>query len=151
MRAALGSFKFKLVVYFVLLSLLPIAAAFWGFASVAGQTETRRVDARVQAGLRSALAAYQGRLDNAQASAQQLAHNRTFQIELEEGDVPGLRTMLRDVPGIYVVAAGRAFHIGRPPILAAQRQVQVFTRAGMIGTVVGYVPVDTTLFRSRDR
>ena len=89
MRAALGSFKFKLVVYFVLLSLLPIAAAFWGFSYVAGQTETRRVDARVQAGLRSALAAYQGRLDDAQASAQQLAHNRPFQIELEKGDVPG--------------------------------------------------------------
>jgi hypothetical protein len=54
-----GSFKVKLVAYFLLLSLLPIAAAFWGFTSVAGQSETRRVDARLQAGLRAALATYQ--------------------------------------------------------------------------------------------
>ena len=46
----MGSFKVKLLGYFLLLSLLPMAAAFWGFASVAGQSETRRVDARVQSG-----------------------------------------------------------------------------------------------------
>ena len=64
-----GSFKVKLVVYFLLLSLLPIAAAFWGFTSVAGQSETRRVDARLQSGLRASLAAYQERLDAAQREA----------------------------------------------------------------------------------
>jgi hypothetical protein len=42
------SFKVKLAVYFLLLSLLPVAAAFWGFSSVASQSETRRVDARLQ-------------------------------------------------------------------------------------------------------
>ena len=51
-----GSFKLKLVVYFLLLSLLPIAAAFWGFTQVAGQSETRRVDARLQTGMRALLA-----------------------------------------------------------------------------------------------
>ena len=61
----MGSFKVKLVGYFLLLSLLPIVAAFWGFSSVAGQSETRRVDARLQSGLRSALSSYQQRLDAA--------------------------------------------------------------------------------------
>ncbi len=145
MRAALGSFKVKLVVYFLLLSLLPIAAAFWGFASVAGQSETRRVDARLQAGLRSALTAYQERVDAAQNAAQTLARDRTFQVELQKGNVPELREMLRDATDLYVVGAGNAFHVGRPPILAAQRQVQVYTRVGLVGTVVGYVPYDTTL------
>jgi diguanylate cyclase (GGDEF)-like protein len=145
MRAALGSFKVKLVVYFVLLSLLPIAAAFWGFTSVAGQSETRRVDARLQAGLRSVLTDYQERLDSAQSSAQLLARNRTFQVELQRQNVPGLRVMLRDVPGIYVVAAGGAFHIGQLPPLAAQREIDVYTRVGLIGSVIGYVPLDTTL------
>ena len=147
MRAALGSFKVKLVVYFVLLSLLPIAAAFWGFASVAGQSETRRVDARLQAGLRSALTAYQERVDAAQNDAKTLARDRTFQIELQKGNVPELREMLRDATDLYVVAAGNAFHVGRPPILAAQRPVQVYTRVGLVGTVIGYVPYDTTLAR----
>jgi uncharacterized BrkB/YihY/UPF0761 family membrane protein len=45
-----GSFKVKLVAYFLLLSLLPLAAAFWGFSTVAARSEARRVDARLQAG-----------------------------------------------------------------------------------------------------
>ena len=65
----MGSFKVKLVAYFLLLSLLPLAVAFWGFTSVAGQSETRRVDARLQAGLRSALAAYQEQVQGAQDRA----------------------------------------------------------------------------------
>jgi len=145
MGAALGSFKVKLVLYFVLLSLLPIAAAFWGFASVAGQSETRRVDARLQAGLRSALTSYQEHLDVAQANAQTLANNRAFQTELQQWNVPGLTHMLRDASGIYVLAAGNEGHIGPPPPLSGQAAVPVFTRVGLVGTVYGYVPLDETL------
>ena len=144
----MGSFKVKLVVYFLLLSLLPIAAAFWGFTSVAGQSETRRVDARLQAGLRSALTAYQQRLDAANASATALARNRTFQIELQNHNSLELRTLLRDAPDLYVIAAGDAFHIGRLPGLAAEERVQVFTRIGLVGTVVAYVPLDLALLDS---
>src|SRR5712691_6134374 len=102
----MGSFKLKLLLYFVLLSLVPIAAAFWGFAAVAGQSETRRVDARLQAGLRAVLAGYQEQVDTAQASAATLARNRAFQLELENNDLPGLTAMLRDSTNLYVVAAG---------------------------------------------
>ena len=35
----MGSFKVKLVAYFLLLSLLPLAAAFWGFSTVSAQSE----------------------------------------------------------------------------------------------------------------
>jgi len=73
-----GSFKLKLVAYFLLLSLLPILAAFWGFSSVAGQSETRRVDARLQSGLRSVLSSYQQRLDKAQSEANMLAQAPVF-------------------------------------------------------------------------
>ena len=145
MGTAMGSFKVKLVLYFVLLSLLPIAAAFWGFASVAGQSETRRVDARLQAGLRSALTSYQGRLDNAQSQAHALASNRAFQVELQQGNLPMLTNMLRDSTGIYVLAAGNAFHVGPPPRLAGQRLAQVLTTVGLVGTVYGYVPLDQHL------
>jgi diguanylate cyclase (GGDEF)-like protein len=140
-----GSFKVKLVVYFLLLSLLPIAAAYWGFTSVAGQSETRRVDARLQAGLRAALATYQERLDAAQSSAESLARDRTFQQELQTRNSPELRETLRDVTGIYVVSARDGFHIGRIPALAAQQRVDVFARAGLIGSVIAYVPLDTAL------
>src|SRR5919198_510505 len=65
----MGSFKVKLVAYFVLLSLLPLAAAFWGFSTVAARSETRRVDAGLQAGLRASLAAYQDELGAADVAA----------------------------------------------------------------------------------
>ena len=65
----MGSFRVKLVAYFVLLSLLPLAAAFWGFSTVAARSETRRVDALLQAGLRAALASYQDELRQADEEA----------------------------------------------------------------------------------
>ena len=142
---AVGSFKFKLVVYFLLLSLLPIAAAFWGFASVAGQSETRKVDARLQAGLRASLAGYQERADAAQSTAEGLARNSTFQAYLESQDFPALTAMLRESANLYVVASGDALHVGRPPGFSAQRQVAVFARRGFVGTVTAYVPFDTAL------
>jgi diguanylate cyclase (GGDEF)-like protein len=141
----MGSFKVKLVVYFLLLSLLPIAAAYWGFTSVAGQSETRRVDARLQAGLRTALATYQERLDAAHSSAETLARNRVFQEELHARDLPELQQTLRDVGGIYVVTPDNKFHFGRVPGLAAEQRVDVLTRAGLIGTVVAYVQFDSSL------
>jgi N-acetylmuramoyl-L-alanine amidase len=84
----MSSFKLKLVVYFLLLSLLPLAAAFAGFASVAKDSETRLVDTRLQAGLHAAIAAYEavvkrypgsGYSDNAlwqAANLSLLAHER---------------------------------------------------------------------------
>jgi diguanylate cyclase (GGDEF)-like protein len=140
-----GSFKFKLVVYFLLLSLLPIAAAFWGFVSVAGQSETRRVDARLQAGLRASLAGYQERVDTAQATAAGLARNRAFQLELQSQDFAALRAMLRGSTNLYVVTSRSGLHLGSKPGFAAQRQVAVFAGNGVAGTVTAYVPFDTAL------
>jgi diguanylate cyclase (GGDEF)-like protein len=141
----MGSFKFKLVVYFLLLSLLPIAAAFWGFVSVAGQSETRRVDARLQAGLRASLAGYQERVDAAQSTAAALARNRVFQVDLQNKDFAALSAMLRGSTNLDVVASGNGLHTGSKPGFAAQRQVAVFARDGVAGTVTAYVPFDTDL------
>jgi diguanylate cyclase (GGDEF)-like protein len=143
--STLGSFKFKLVVYFLLLSLLPIAAAFWGFSSVAGQSETRRVDARLEAGLRASLAGYQEKVDAAQSTAETLARNRAFQIDLQTKNYGQLTAALREVSNVYVVGAGGALHVGQRPGFAAQRQVAVFTRRGFGGTITAFVPFDTAL------
>ena len=141
----MGSFKFKLVVYFLLLSLLPIAAAFWGFASVAGKSETRRVDARLQAGLRTSLAGYQEKLDAAQATAEKLARSRALQVDLQRQDAAALTAALGKASNVYVVAAGGALHAGRRPGFAARRQVAVYGRRGFAGTVTAFVPFDRAL------
>ena len=140
----MGSFKVKLVLYFLLLSLLPIAAAFWGFTSVAGQSETRRVDARLQASLRAVLATYQERIDEAQRDATSLARTPFLQRELEQRNLPALVHALQESKDVSVSAPG-GFRIHRPPPFAATREVSVVTTRGLIGTVTVAVPFDSTL------
>jgi diguanylate cyclase (GGDEF)-like protein len=143
----LNSFKLKLVAYFVLLSLLPMAAAFWGFTTVAGVSNTRQVDARLQAGLRTALTAYQQRVALDQAAAEQLARLRAFQLDLERRDRPRLGGLLRDSPDLSVVGPG-GLRVGHSPPLAVRSTVDVVTRAGRIGAVVASLPLDDALVAS---
>src|SRR5581483_8425464 len=92
---SVGSFKVKLVVYFLLLSLLPLAAAFWGFTAVAGQNETRKVDTRIQTGMRSVLASYQERMRQAQSDARAVAKTSAVQNALRAGDLQPLSQPFR--------------------------------------------------------
>jgi diguanylate cyclase (GGDEF)-like protein len=143
-RITLGSFKIKLVVYFLLLSLLPMVAAFWGFTSVAGQSETRRADARLQAGLRAVLASYQERLDGAQREATGLASSPAFQRQLGARDLPGLLHYLRNASNVSVSAVD-GFRVNHAPEFAATRQAAVITRQGLVGYVTVAVPFDGVL------
>ena len=140
----MGSFKVKLVAYFLLLSLLPIAAAYWGFTTVAGQSETRRVDARLQAGLRASLATYQEQLDDAQRTAAELARSRPFDLDLQRGDLPGIVSALRGTPDIEVEGLG-GLRYGRIEPDAITRSVDVVTAHGLVGRVTVGVPFDSDL------
>ena len=140
----MGSFKVKLVVYFLLLSLLPIGAAFWGFTEVAGQSETRQVDARLQSGMRALLAAYQERLDQARNEATVTARSRVFQAELANRDLPVLVQRFRNAPEISVTGI-EGFRVGRPPAFSATRSAAVVSAHGLVGTVTVAVPFDETL------
>ena len=62
----LGSFKIKLVGTFLALSVVPLAAAFWGFSAVAERSVTSGVDDRLEAGLNAALAAFEDERRNAE-------------------------------------------------------------------------------------
>jgi diguanylate cyclase (GGDEF)-like protein len=143
----MGSFKVKLVAYFLLLSLLPLAAAFWGFSTVAARSETRRVDARLQAGLRATLAAYQEALGSADTAAGQLAHKPSFQRALLARNRAALQRMLRGKAHLSVEAPG-GFHIGRPDPMAVTRQVEVVGANGTHASVVASLPLDDALVRS---
>lgn len=142
----MGSFKFKLVAYFLLLSLLPLAAAFWGFSTVAARAETRRVDARLQAGLRATIAAYQQELVGADATAESLAGSPAFTRALVARDRGALEALLRTRPNVAVVGA-RGFRVGRIASGAATRQISVVGAAGVRGTIVASVPLDRRLVR----
>ena len=143
----MGSFKVKLVVYFLLLSLLPLAAAFWGFSTVAARSETRRVDARLQAGLRATLATYQDELRAGDAAAQRLARDPEFQRALLERNRAALTRLLSGQPHLAAEASG-GFRVGARYPRAAKREVAVVGAAGSGGSVVASVPLDRALVRS---
>jgi diguanylate cyclase (GGDEF)-like protein len=142
-----GSFKVKLVAYFLLLSLLPLLAAFWGFSTVAARSETRRVDARLQAGLRATLAGYQQELVSAEADAAGLARDPAFQRALLQRDRRTIGRLLKTRPHLSVEAAG-GFRVGKRDPTAATRQVAVVGPGGARGAVIiASVPLDRTLVR----
>jgi diguanylate cyclase (GGDEF)-like protein len=140
----LSSFKLKLVAYFVLLSLVPLAATYWGFSTVAGAGESRQVTLRQEAGLRAALTLYQEEADRAQAKAERLARSRPLQRALEHHDRPALRRILVRQPSFYAVDA-RGVHVGSAPRLAARLPVDVVAGARRLGAVVATVPLDVRL------
>jgi diguanylate cyclase (GGDEF)-like protein len=140
----LSSFKLKLVAYFVLLSLVPMAATYWGFSTVAGSGESRQVTLRQEAGLRAALALYAEQADRAQAQAEQLARSRPLQRALERGDRRMLRRIVAAEPSLYVVGAG-GLRTGTAPRRAARFPVGVVTGTHRLGEVVATIPLDGNL------
>ncbi len=136
----MGSFKFKLALYFILLTLVPAGAAVWGFASASAQSEGRRVDTRLQSDLRVALAAYQDRADTAESAAGRLARDRTFQVALQRRDVAGVRALLP--PGSDLAVRAGSFRVGRVDPLAVHEQADVITSKGLAGVVIASVPLD---------
>src|SRR5258707_15047355 len=97
----MGSFKFKLVLWFALLALLPLAIAFYGYDTLARRSETRRADAALQAGLRGAVAGYAAKLDAAGAAAQHVAADPTLQRGLRGRDQRTVKRILSRVPGAH--------------------------------------------------
>jgi diguanylate cyclase (GGDEF)-like protein len=137
----LGSFKFKLAVYFVVLTLVPVAAAVWGFSSASAQSEARRVDSRLQSDLRVALAVYEERADAAQTDATRLARSRAFQVALQRRDAAAVAALLKRSPGLSVHAG--TFRVGRAPALALHREADVVTSRGLAGVVVASIRLDS--------
>jgi diguanylate cyclase (GGDEF)-like protein len=138
-----ASFKFKLVAYFLLLSLLPATAAFWGFSSVAKQSEASRVDARLQAGLRAAIAAYQEELNTATRHATQLAHDKQLQAALAHGDAAVAAAKVAPFGDVRIES--RRFNVGRAAVPAAEREVLVVGPRRKLGRVIARVRFDHAL------
>ena len=142
--AKLSSFKLKLVAYFVLLSLVPLAATFWGFNTVVGTGESRQVTIRQEAGLRAALALYAERAEHAQARAEQLARSGPLQRALGHRDRRRLRRILAEQPSLSVVGPG-GLRVGSPPPFAARLPVEVVAGTRRLGEVVATIPLDGNL------
>lgn len=139
------SFRLKLVVYFLLLALLPLMAAFIGFSAVAQRSESRLADARLQAALRASISAYDQELDDAERRAAALARRPALQRALAQRDRARLRELIRPTPFLRVEADG-GFRVGSVRRPAAERQVVVVgPPSGELGVVIASVPLDADL------
>jgi diguanylate cyclase (GGDEF)-like protein len=132
------SFKLKLVAYFLLVSLLPLGAAVWGLHAVSSRSETRRVDVRLEAGLRSVLASYKVKAGEASRRAKDLASDPKFQDALQHRDRQKLSRILAGAPGVRLEAPGLSLG---PALIGRGGEVDVASGGRIAGTLVTGIPL----------
>jgi len=142
-----GSFKFRLAAYFLLLALLPLLGAVWAFSEIATRSELRRADARLNATLRVAVEDFQNQTEQANSTATSLARATSFQQQLNPTDTRQLAGLYRELPNAAfyrgtgnVLAAGSA-----PPALGVRRVAFVTKDGETLGRVVVSVPLNAEL------
>ena len=136
----LPSFKHRLAVYFLLLAVLPLSAAFWGFGTIAKRAEERRVDSRLGAELRAVFASYGRQTDQLTKQARRLASRQDVQRGLRARSFGALPR------GVRVVGPHR-LAIGTEATLEATQTVQVRAGNRVVGSIVAVLPLDRRLLR----
>ena len=142
----IGSFKFKLVGTFLALSLLPLAAAFWGFSEVAERSVKEGTDSRLGAGLSAALAAFEDERRAMKRVAERLGRDPRFQAALARRDRTALLELLRETPSLRVETPD-GFTVGRAPRRAAETTVSLVGPGAHYASIVAAVEVDGQLAR----
>jgi diguanylate cyclase (GGDEF)-like protein len=137
----LGSFKHKLAVYFLLLAVVPLTAAFWGFGTLAKRAEERRVDSRLGAELRAAVASYGRQADRVRLLARSLAARADVQTSLRTGKYRALPPEARAI-GPHRLA------VGQQATLEASQLIRVRAGRRVLGTIVALLPLDRRLLRT---
>jgi diguanylate cyclase (GGDEF)-like protein len=143
----MGSFKLRLVTYFMLLSLLPLVAATWAFSEVARRGETGSADARLSTALRVAVADHTEQVrDEAAGAANSLARATSVQRAFLTHNRAALIRTARAVPHSAFYSGSELLVGVRPPALSVAREAEVVTRTGkVIGRVSVFVPLDGEL------
>jgi diguanylate cyclase (GGDEF)-like protein len=139
-----GSFKVRLAAYFALIALVPFVAAFQGFHSVAKRSETRRVDAVLESGLRSAIAAYGEELRDTRRTAAALAHARPLQRALARRNRKQIARLIAGMPNVRVEGP-RELRVGRPPTRGVSEIVSIVGPKRTLGKVVVVLPLKAEL------
>jgi diguanylate cyclase (GGDEF)-like protein len=145
----MGSFKLRLVTYFLLLSLVPLLAASWAFNELATRGELASTDARLSAALRVAVRDYTQTVgkDAAQA-AKSLANAKRVQHAFITGNRAALVRISREVPNSAFYLHGRLLAGTEPPLLAAKRTgIVMSVKEAQLGKIVVWIPLSGELLR----
>jgi diguanylate cyclase (GGDEF)-like protein len=143
----LGSFKLRLVTYFLLLALLPLLAASWAFSQVATRGEVGNTDARLNAALRVAINDYSRRVRvDLAGTASSLAHATTVQQAFLTHNRAALVRLARTLPNAAFYSSDQLVAGEAPHGLAVTRSSSVFATGGaLIGRIVVWIPLDRSL------
>ena len=140
----MGSFRLRLVVYFVLLSLVPLAGATWAFSETAGRSELRRADASLGKSVSAAVGSVATTLDQAGIRAEELARSRDVQMALASADLSTLEELARRMPDV-AFAVDDVLLAGQVPDVGARRSANVVDGSTVIGRVTVSLPYDDRL------
>jgi diguanylate cyclase (GGDEF)-like protein len=143
----LGSFKIRLVTYFLLLALLPLLAASWAFSEVATRGEVGNTDARLNAAVRVAINDYSRRVRvDLARTASSLAHATTVQQAFLTHNRAALVRLVRTLPDAAFYSGDHLIAGEAPQTLSVTRSSSVFSTGGaLIGRIVVWIPLDGTL------
>jgi diguanylate cyclase (GGDEF)-like protein len=133
------SFKLRLVAYFLLVSLLPLGAAGWALHSVTRRSEARRVDVRLETGLRAVLASYKSELAAASGRANRLARSPSFQQALQRGDRQELTRLVHDRWGVRLET--NSFSVGPAQMIGPRSAISIVGGNGSSGRLIAGVPL----------
>ena len=143
----MGSFKLRLVTYFLLLALLPLLAASWAFSEVATKSEVSNTDSRLNAALRVSINDYSRRVrvDLAE-TANSLAHATSVQEAFQTSNRAALVRLARSVPSAAFYINDQLIAGEAPQALHVERTASVFASEGaLLGRIVVWLPLDRTL------
>ncbi len=146
----MGSFKLRLVIYFMLLALLPLVAATVAFSEVAERGETGSTDSRLSTAIRVAQADYEDQLDEeTEETARSLARATRVQQALATRSRSALVRLAKEVEHSAFYSPSHDFLAGeRPGPFDGVREVPVKDSDGqLLGSVVLHVPFDDRLAR----
>jgi diguanylate cyclase (GGDEF)-like protein len=143
----LGSFKLRLVTYFLLLALLPLLAASWAFSEVATRGEVGNTDSRLNAALRVAINDYSRRVRaDLAGTANSLAHATSVQQAFQTRNRAALVRLARSVPDAAFYVNGQLIAGEAPVGLHVERTSSVFAENGaLLGRIVVWLPLDGSL------
>jgi diguanylate cyclase (GGDEF)-like protein len=141
------SFGRRLAFYFVLIAIVPTAALISILLFVTGDSQRGKADARVAAGLQTAVSLYNERAADATARARTLAASPELAAELRSGDTAGLHAFVRraaQAPGVSSVEVED--NAGRPLATAGPSDAVAIARVGLtdLARPVGTLLLSTT-------
>jgi diguanylate cyclase (GGDEF)-like protein len=145
----MGSFKLRLVIYFMLLALLPLVAATVAFSEVAERGETGSTDARLSTAIRVAQGDFDEQInEDAPETARSLARATQVQQALKTRNRAALVRFAKDVDhSAFYTDKNELLAGDPPPPLAPSRVVRVTVGDEVVGKVVVHVPFDDALVR----